>query len=142
MIGQSARRVCTRPDDELGSLGSDRWATLGAGTTAAQEADAGTAERPATEERPAAIAESIVVTAGRSEQEIAEVPVLVTILSRADLDLLPAHAVDQLLRDVPAFNLQRAESSRVISQQTDDGDLPRVRRDVGEPDAAWSTACR
>src|SRR5687768_9340591 len=56
----------------------------------------------------------LVVTAGRAEQSVRDVPVKVELLDRADVERSPAQTVDGLLRQLPSFNLQRPESSRVL----------------------------
>ena len=67
------------------------------------------------EEPAAAIGDQIVVTAGRTEQRLRDVPVKVDLLTREEIDQIPAQASDELLRLVPSFNLQRPDSSRVLN---------------------------
>jgi outer membrane receptor protein involved in Fe transport len=85
-----------------------------AGARAALATATGTAQRT-TDEPAAAIGDEIVVSAGRTEQRLSEIPVKVDLLTRAEIDRLPAQASDEVLRFVPSFNLQRPESSRVLN---------------------------
>ena len=55
--------------------------------------------------------EEIVVTATRSPRPRRDVPVAVTLISRADLERNPAKTADELLVTVPAFGLFRRSSS-------------------------------
>lgn len=87
---------------------------LGAGRSAAPEPEVD--ERGAGVEAPAdTIEDRIVVTAGRTEQRLREVPVKVTVLDREEISALPAQAPDDLLRIVPSLNLRSGDSSRVTS---------------------------
>ncbi len=61
------------------------------------------------------VGDQIVVTAGRVEQRVRDVAVKVSVLGRAEIERTPAAAVDELLRQLPSFNLQRPESSRVLN---------------------------
>ena len=56
----------------------------------------------------------VVVTAGRAEQSVRDVPVKVELLDREDVERSPAQTVDELLHQLPSFNLQRPESGRVL----------------------------
>jgi outer membrane cobalamin receptor len=47
----------------------------------------------------------IVVTVSRTEQRVAEVPSYTTVLTRRDIERSPARTLDDLLRQVPGFNL-------------------------------------
>jgi outer membrane cobalamin receptor len=55
----------------------------------------------------------IVVTATRTEQRLLDLPVRVTVLDRADIDLSASRTVDEYLRRVVGFNLSRQASSVV-----------------------------
>jgi outer membrane receptor protein involved in Fe transport len=57
--------------------------------------------------------EPIVVTPGRIEQEAGDAPASVTVIDAADIRSSPNVALDDLLRQVPAFNLFRRSSSLV-----------------------------
>jgi outer membrane receptor protein involved in Fe transport len=80
---------------------------------------AGAAETPKAEEAEtepvAALDDQIVVTAGRRDQRLADVPVAVTLLSVEEIERTPASTADELLRQVPSFNLQRPNSSRYLA---------------------------
>jgi outer membrane receptor protein involved in Fe transport len=65
-------------------------------------------------DRAAPVHYEVVVTAGRAEQSVRDVPVKVELLDREDVERSPAQSVDELLHQLPSFNLQRPESSRVL----------------------------
>jgi outer membrane receptor protein involved in Fe transport len=88
-------------------IGAQAAATLG---------DDGAATPPPRLEK--AIDETIVVTAGRVEQRIQDVPVHVSVLVAEDLERSATQATDDLLRQLPAFNLQRPDSSRIANQSS------------------------
>ena len=50
----------------------------------------------------------MVVSAGRVEQRLADVPTHTTVLTREDIERSSAQTVDDLLREVPGFSLFRA----------------------------------
>jgi outer membrane receptor protein involved in Fe transport len=58
------------------------------------------------------LTDEIVVTAGRSEQRIQDLPVKVTLVMAEEIEASPAQAVDDLLSKLPSFNIQRTRSSR------------------------------
>lgn len=57
--------------------------------------------------------EPVVVSAGRIEQRLRDVPTNVTVLTKEDIQESPARTVDDLLRQVPGFTLFRRGSSLV-----------------------------
>ena len=72
---------------------------------------------------PATSGESIslppmVVSAGRVEQPLSDVPTHTTVLTREDIERSSAQTVDDLLREVPGFSLFRRSSSLVANPTT------------------------
>jgi outer membrane receptor protein involved in Fe transport len=59
--------------------------------------------------------ETITVTASRVETRLSDTPASVVVLDRKALDLTPALAIDDVLRQVPGFTLFRRSSSRVAN---------------------------
>ena len=57
--------------------------------------------------------EPVVVSAGRIEQRLRDVPANVTVITREEIAQSPARTVDDLLRQVPGFSLFRRSSSLV-----------------------------
>ena len=76
----------------------------------AEEATADEAAEPA-----AAVEEQIVVTAGKHDQRLGDVPVAVTVLGVEEFERSTASTSDELLRQLPSFNLQKPVSSRYIN---------------------------
>jgi outer membrane receptor protein involved in Fe transport len=74
--------------------------------------DAATVEVAEGEEPAGLHGDEIVVTAGRTEQRVEDVPVAVTLLGLEELEVSAARATDDFLRQVPSFNSQRPGSSR------------------------------
>ncbi len=62
--------------------------------------------------------EQIVVTAGRTEQPLTEVPANVTIFTKEDINRSAAQTLDDLLRSIPGFSLFRRSSSLVAAPPT------------------------
>ncbi len=60
----------------------------------------------------------VVVSAGRVEQRLADVPTHTTVLTRDDIERSTAQTVDDLLREVPGFSLFRRSSSLVANPTT------------------------
>ncbi len=58
-----------------------------------------------------AVASSVTVTAGRSQQPLSQVAATVSIVDQSELDRSPAMTTDDVLRQVPAFSLFRRSSS-------------------------------
>ncbi|HUO85116.1 MAG TPA: TonB-dependent receptor plug domain-containing protein [Thermoanaerobaculia bacterium] len=58
-----------------------------------------------TQESPAPVKETIVVTASRSEQSAETVPVTVTVMTTEELETTPAVAIDDVIRGIPGVNL-------------------------------------
>src|SRR5688572_10244 len=86
----------------------------GAAAAAVDPAPAAAAAEEAAPAEEPAVHYELVVTAGRAEQSVRDVPVKVELLDRTDVERTPAQTVDGLLRQLPSFNLQRPESSRVL----------------------------
>lgn len=79
----------------------------------APTAEAVAAARGTENEEPAgAIGDEILVTAGRTEQRLRDLPVQATVLGPADLERSAAGSTDDFLRQLPSFNSQRPGSSR------------------------------
>ena len=70
---------------------------------------------PAAPAEPVRAAESIVVTASRTEQPAGEALPSLVVLSASDLDRTAAPTLDDALRLVPGFNLFRRTGSRVAN---------------------------
>jgi outer membrane cobalamin receptor len=68
-------------------------------------------------ERPVRF-EPVVVSAGRVEQALQDVPANVTVLTRDDIERSAARTVDDLLRQIPGFSLFRRSSSLVANPTT------------------------
>ena len=62
--------------------------------------------------------EPVVVSAGRVEQALQDVPANVTVLTRDDIERSAAQTVDDLLRQIPGFSLFRRSSSLVANPTT------------------------
>ena len=62
--------------------------------------------------------EPVVVSAGRVEQALQDVPANVTVLTRDDIERSAARTVDDLLRQIPGFSLFRRSSSLVANPTT------------------------
>jgi outer membrane cobalamin receptor len=62
--------------------------------------------------------EPVVVSAGRVEQALQDVPSNVTVLTRDDIERSAARTVDDLLRQIPGFSLFRRSSSLVANPTT------------------------
>jgi iron complex outermembrane receptor protein len=62
----------------------------------------------------------VVVSAGRVEQRLQDVPANVTVITREDIERSPARTVDDLLRQIPGFSLFRRSSS-LVAQPTTQG---------------------
>jgi outer membrane receptor protein involved in Fe transport len=62
--------------------------------------------------------EPVVVSAGRVEQALQDVPSNVTVLTREDIERSAARTVDDLLRQIPGFSLFRRSSSLVANPTT------------------------
>jgi outer membrane receptor protein involved in Fe transport len=69
---------------------------------------------------PARIAETVIVTAGRTEQRLGNVPASVNVLTRESVRTSPAVVADDVLRQVPSFSLFRRTSS-LVAQPTTQG---------------------
>ncbi|MGH9382716.1 MAG: TonB-dependent receptor [Vicinamibacterales bacterium] len=67
--------------------------------------------RQEAEQKDLTFADEITVTADRLEHRVADVPATVTVLTRDDIRRSSAQSVDELLRQVPGFNLLRQGSS-------------------------------
>jgi outer membrane receptor protein involved in Fe transport len=59
--------------------------------------------------------EQVVVTAGKTEQRLRDLPVHATVLTKEDIRRSPAQTVADVLREVPSFNLNGVESTRMGS---------------------------
>lgn len=62
--------------------------------------------------------EQVVVSATRTEMKLSEIPGSAVLLSPEDLDANPALTTDDMLRQVPGFNLFRRNTSRVSNPTT------------------------
>lgn len=62
--------------------------------------------------------EPVVVSAGRVEQQLRDVPANVTVITREEIAQSPARTVDDLLRQIPGFSLFRRSSSLVTHPTT------------------------
>lgn len=62
--------------------------------------------------------EPVVVSAGRVEQRLRDVPANVTVITREEIAQSPARTVDDLLRQIPGFSLFRRSSSLVTHPTT------------------------
>src|SRR6266545_3080645 len=60
----------------------------------------------------------VVVSAGRVEQRLADVPTHTTVLTREDIERSAAQTVDDLLREVLGFSLFRRSSSVAANPTT------------------------
>jgi outer membrane receptor protein involved in Fe transport len=72
---------------------------------------------PGTPEAPVRL-DPVVVSAGRVEQALQDVPANVTVLTRDDIERSAARTVDDLLRQIPGFSLFRRSSSLVANPTT------------------------
>src|SRR5262249_60572906 len=68
--------------------------------------------------RRAAFLDTVVVSAARLEQPLANVAADVTVLDREDVDHSAAQTSDDLLQQIPGFNLFRRSSSLVAHPTT------------------------
>ncbi len=60
---------------------------------------------------PAALAETVTVTASRMEQRLRDVPASVNVITQEDIRYSPAVVADDVLRQIPTFSLFRRTSS-------------------------------
>src|SRR3990172_4402730 len=67
--------------------------------------------------------EPVVVSAGRVEQKLRDVPANVTVITREEIQQSPARTVDDLLRQIPGFSLFRRSSSLVTHPTAQGGSL-------------------
>ncbi|HXH13647.1 MAG TPA: TonB-dependent receptor [Alphaproteobacteria bacterium] len=88
---------------------------LGALTWAAPMAQSASSEERST--APVRL-EPVVVSAGRLEQALPDVPANVTVLTRDDIERSAARTLDDLLRQIPGFSLFRRSSSLVAHPTT------------------------
>jgi len=87
---------------------------LGAFAQPSSEAwGAETASPPQSRSEETTALEPVVVSAGRVEQPLRDVPANVTVITREEIQQSPARTVDDLLRQVPGFSLFRRSSSLV-----------------------------
>lgn len=85
-------------------------------TPADQDWSAGTGQADLTLTlHPAEATEQIVVSATRSEMKLSDVPGSLVELTRDDISADPGLTLDDMLRQVPGFNLFRRSSSRVAN---------------------------
>jgi outer membrane receptor protein involved in Fe transport len=94
---------------------------LGGGAPRARaQAEAAPAEAAPPGEEPAGLRfeEQVVVTAGKTEQRLRDLPVAATVLTGEEVRRASAQTVGDLLRQVPSFNLNRAESTRTATPPT------------------------
>src|SRR6185436_160834 len=56
---------------------------------------------------PAALLETVVVTATRTEQRLGNIPASVSVMTRDEITASPAVVADDVLRQVPTFSLFR-----------------------------------
>jgi outer membrane receptor protein involved in Fe transport len=64
-----------------------------------------------TDESQPAVAETILVTATRSERAVSELPVSATVISEEQIRATPARSIDDLLRDIPGVHLSLISGS-------------------------------
>jgi vitamin B12 transporter len=76
--------------------------------------------------------EQIVVTAGRTEQKLGNLPVHATVLTSEELRRSPAQTVADVLMQVPAFTMTKSSSSRVASPSN----TPAALRSLGGSSAS------
>jgi outer membrane receptor protein involved in Fe transport len=69
---------------------------------------------------PAALLETVVVTATRTEQRLGNIPASMSVMTRDDIKASPAVVADDVLRQVPTFSLFRRTSS-LAAQPTTQG---------------------
>jgi outer membrane receptor protein involved in Fe transport len=69
---------------------------------------------------PAALLETVVVTATRTEQRLGNIPASVSVMTRDEIKASPAVVADDVLRQVPTFSLFRRTSS-LAAQPTTQG---------------------
>jgi hypothetical protein len=82
-----------------------------------------------------AFADEVTVTGARVPERLGETPASVVVLGPRALELTPALAVDDVLRQVPGFTLFRRSGSRTANPTTQGGSL----RGVGGSGAADQT---
>jgi len=73
-----------------------------------------------------AFADEVTVTAARVPERLGETPASVAVLGRQALELTPALAVDDVLRQVPGFTLFRRSGSRTANPTTQGASLRGV----------------
>jgi outer membrane receptor protein involved in Fe transport len=95
------------------------WAGVLAAMAAALQAAAGAAgHAPQDDPAPVRASETVVVTATRTEQPLAEAPPSLVVVTREQLDASAAPTLDDALRMVPGFTLFRRTGSRVANPTT------------------------
>ncbi len=68
--------------------------------------------------QPASLAETVTVTATRTEVRLSDAPASVSVLDAKDVSQAAAQTVDDLLRQVPGFSIFRRSSSVVANPTT------------------------
>jgi TonB-dependent Receptor Plug Domain len=116
---QQARKHPHRPSSSYLWLMVLGWMTLGllrAGACDVRSAPTGGAA-PEPPGEPISLP-PVVVSAGRVEQRLSDVPTHTTVLTQDDIERSAAQTVDDLLREVPGFSLFRRSSSLVANPTT------------------------
>lgn len=109
------------PEPDTAGTGTPPAATGSAAANAAEDGAAHAADDDVTKKELGEglrFEEQVVVTAGRTEQKLRDLPVQVTVLAADEIRRSPAQTVADVLLQVPGFNLQRAQSSRTATPPT------------------------
>jgi len=93
------------------------WLSMPIAHVSAQQPSPAGAAAAATPREPLSLP-PMVVSAGRVEQRLSDVPTHTTVLTREDIERSTAQTVDDLLREVPGFSLFRRSSSLVANPTT------------------------
>ena len=89
-----------------------------------------------------AFAEEVTVAAARVPEPLAETPASVVVLGSRALELTPALAVDDVLRQVPGFTLFRRSGSRTANPTTQGASLRGLGGAGPAGPSCLTTACR
>lgn len=71
--------------------------------------------------------EQVVVTAGKADQKVGELPVQVTVMSREQIRRSPSQTVADMLSEVPSFTTTRTATSRIATPAS----TPAALRNLG-----------
>src|SRR5579862_8449935 len=122
--GRAELQTVTAPDGQFSldvpSTGEVTLVVRAGGFAESQQKVTGASGPLSIEVMPAALLETVVVTATRNEQRQGDIPASVNVLTREQIQSSPAVVADDVLRQLPTFSLFRRTSS-LVAQPTTQG---------------------